>query len=63
MSTVSRSTRQPDPVIDRYRQSIDVTLLRENLKRTPEERVLQLQALHDFAAELRRAGDETRQGR
>jgi len=62
MSSASR-TRKLDPVIDAYRKSIDLTLLRENLRRTPEERLLQLQSLHDFAAELRRAGDEVRQGR
>lgn len=59
----SESARGHDPVIDAYRKSIDLTLLRENLRRTPEERVRQLQSLHDFAAELRRAGDEVRQSR
>lgn len=45
-------------MIDAYRKLIDLTLLRENLRRTPEERLLQLESLHDFAAEVRRAGDE-----
>lgn len=49
-----------DPVIDAYRQSIDLTLLRENLRRTPEERLRQLQAMQRFADELRRAGNDLR---
>lgn len=46
----------PDPVIEAYKKDIDVTLLRENLKRTPEERLLRLIELQKFAEELRRAG-------
>lgn len=45
-----------DPVIDAYKPGIDRTLIRENLKRTPEERVRALQQLQSFAEELRRAG-------
>ena len=44
--------------IEAYKASIDRTLLRENLRRTPEERVRQLQQLQRFAEELRRAGSE-----
>lgn len=37
-----------------------MTLIRENLKRTPEERVCRLMMeLQRFAEELRRAGKET----
>lgn len=50
----------PDPVIDAYKPGIDVTLIRENLKRTPEERLRALQQLQQFAEELRRAGNELR---
>ncbi len=46
-----------DAVIDAYMPGVDMTLLRENLKLTPEQRVLQLQELTRFAAELRRAGE------
>ena len=46
----------PDPVVDAYKPGIDRTLIRENLKRTPEERLRVLQQLQAFAEELRRAG-------
>jgi hypothetical protein len=47
-----------DPVVDAYKGGIDRTLIRENLKRTPEERVRALQQLQAFAEELRRAGKD-----
>ncbi len=50
----------PDPVIEAYKKDIDVTLIRENLKLTPDERVRKLMALQRFAEELRRAGREAR---
>jgi hypothetical protein len=46
----------PDPVVEAYKRHIDRTLLRENLRRTPEERVLALMALQRLADEARRAG-------
>lgn len=46
----------PDPVVDAYKPGIDRTLIRENLKRSPEERLRALQQLQAFAEELRRAG-------
>jgi hypothetical protein len=49
-----------DPVIDAYKQDIDRTLLRESLRRTPEERLLALMELQRFAEELRRAGAAAR---
>jgi len=45
-----------DPVIEAYKKDIDRTLLRENLKLTPEQRLLKLIELQRFAEELRRAG-------
>jgi hypothetical protein len=45
-----------DPVIDRYLRDVDRTLLRRNLKLSPQERLEQLQELARFADELRRAG-------
>ena len=50
----------PDPVIEEYKKDIDRTLIRENLKRTPEERFRQLMALQEFAEELRAAGRRSR---
>ncbi|MCK6460943.1 MAG: hypothetical protein L6Q95_13755 [Planctomycetes bacterium] len=49
-----------DPVIEAYKKDIDRTLLRENLKLTPEQRVLKLMELQRFAEELRRAGKGAR---
>lgn len=46
----------PDPVIEAYKTNVDRTLLRENLKLTPEERISKLTELQRFAEELRRAG-------
>ena len=51
---------EPDPVTEAYKKDVDRTLLRENLKRTPEERLDNLMELQRFAEELRRAGREAR---
>jgi hypothetical protein len=53
----------PDPVIDAYKPGIDVTLIRENLRRSPEDRLRALQQLQIFAEELRRAGKQLRERR
>jgi Uma2 family endonuclease len=45
-----------DPVIEAYKKDIDRTLLRENLKRSIDERFEQLMELQRFGEELRRAG-------
>ena len=50
----------PDPVTEAYESGIDVTLIRENLRRTPEERLRALEHLQAFAEELRRGGNEMR---
>lgn len=41
--------------IERYKQDVDRTLIRENLRRTPEERLRALQALQEFAGNVRAA--------
>ena len=51
----------PDPVIEVYKRDIDRTLIRENLKRSTEERFLQLMKLQQFAEELQAAGRRLRQ--
>jgi hypothetical protein len=57
MSTQADAPTPPlDPVTERYKQDLDRTLLRENLRLTVEERILNLQRLQAFADELRRAG-------
>ena len=48
-----------DPVIEAYKKDVDRTLLRENLKRTVEERLRDLMRLQRFAEEWRRAGRRT----
>jgi hypothetical protein len=55
---VSEATNvdERDPVTELYKKGVDRTLLRENLRRSPEERLRALQSLQEFAAEVRRAG-------
>lgn len=47
-------------MIEAYKAHVDRTLLAENLRLTPEERLLKLMRLQKLAAELRRAGAEAR---
>jgi len=49
---------EPDPVVEAYKKDIDRSLVRESLRRTPDERVRALVALQRFAQELRRAGSK-----
>lgn len=48
--------RDSDPVVEALKRDLDRTLLRENLRKTPEERLQALMALQDLAQEARRAG-------
>lgn len=48
------------PVIEAFKKDIDRTLIRENLKRSHEERLLRLMQLQEFAHELRHAGRRAR---
>jgi hypothetical protein len=52
---------EPDPVIEAYKLDIDRTLIRQNLKRSVQERMEALIELQSFADELRRAGRRARQ--
>ncbi len=45
-----------DPVVEAYKRHVDRTLLRQNLRRSVTERVENLIALQELAAEARRAG-------
>ncbi|MGH2583585.1 MAG: hypothetical protein ACRDJE_01580 [Dehalococcoidia bacterium] len=58
-----RQPIEPDPVIEAYKKDIDRTLIRENLKLTPEERLRKLMELQRFAEELREAGRRLRRQR
>ncbi|HEX7708179.1 MAG TPA: hypothetical protein VF701_17085 [Thermoanaerobaculia bacterium] len=49
-----------DEIIELYKNDVDRTLIRENLKLTPEERLLKLQQLQRWAEELRLAGRNAR---
>lgn len=51
-----------DAVVAAYKADIDRTLLRENLAKTPRERVESLQALQRLAAEARRSLPSSRGG-
>ena len=51
----------PDPVIEAYKKDVDRTLIRENLRLTPEQRIDKLMALQRFAEELREAGRHAKQ--
>jgi hypothetical protein len=47
---------EPDPVIEAYKENVDRTLLRQNLRRTPEQRWRVLADALRLAEEMRRAG-------
>jgi hypothetical protein len=50
-----------DPVVRAYWDGVDVTLLRENLKLTVEQRLDKLMAMQRFAEEMREAGRRMRE--
>ncbi|HIE92436.1 MAG TPA: hypothetical protein EYQ83_06035 [Acidobacteria bacterium] len=45
-----------DRVVDAYRKDVDLTLLRENLRLTVDERFRKFESVARFAQELARAG-------
>jgi hypothetical protein len=46
---------EPDPVIEAYKKDVDVSLLRENLKLTPAERLEKFSRLYESVMRLRGA--------
>ncbi len=50
----------PDPLIAAYKRDVDRTLLRENLRKSIDERLRSLADLQEFGAELERAVRTTR---
>jgi transcriptional regulator with XRE-family HTH domain len=52
--------REPDPIIEAYKRDVDRTLLRENLRRTADERLTSLVALQRFGEDLERAVQASR---
>lgn len=53
----------PDPIIERYKIDVDRTLIRENLRKSHEERLLTLQRMQNFVDELHAAGKAARRAR
>jgi hypothetical protein len=51
---------EPDLVIEAYKKDVDRTLIRENLKLSYEERLIELMKLQRLAEELERAGKEAK---
>jgi len=49
-----------DPVIEAYKKDVDVTLLIEQLRRTPEERMRRIEDLQHAMLELAKAGRRTK---
>ena len=56
----SADALEPDPVVEAYKRDLDRSLLRENLRKTPTERVAALMELQRLAEEARRAGQAAR---
>jgi hypothetical protein len=52
-----------DLVIEEYMKDVDRTLIRENLRKTHEERLLTLQRMVRFIAEVKAAGETMRRTR
>ena len=49
-----------DPLIEAFKKDVDITLIRENLRLTVDERFQQLMKLQEVWEELRRAGRKAR---
>lgn len=49
-------TNSSDPVVEAYKKDVDRTLIRENLKKSYEERILALEEMLELVYEVRRAG-------
>lgn len=56
-------TASPDPVVERYKRDVDRALLRENLRKSVDERLRSLVDLQAFGHELRRAVRAGKKGR
>lgn len=54
---------EPDPVIEAYKRDVDRTLIREQLRRSIDERVRNMIAALRLAEELREAGRRGPSGR
>ena len=50
-----------DPVVEYYKQFVDLTLIRENLKLTVEQRLINLQRVVEDLEKLQKAGQRLRE--
>ena len=50
---------EPSPVIEAYKKDVDRTLIRENLKLTPDERVRKMISVLRFVEEVQRSAKAT----
>jgi len=55
-------TIRRDPLIEEFKKDVDRTLLRENLRRTPLERLRRMEDYLEFAEECRAAAKARRHG-
>ena len=55
MTSTGRETPDPDPVIDLYKKDVDRSLLRENLRLTPQQRIEKLMSFMRSLESLRAA--------
>ena len=53
-------TLEPDPVIEAYKKDVDRTLIREQLRRTVDERVRRMISALELAAALHDSGERNR---
>jgi len=60
MNTIRRDLSITDPVVEAYKQGIDRTLIRENLRISVQERFENLMALQRFAEELQHSKTQKR---
>ena len=62
MEIPSADSSEPptDPVVEWYKRGVDRSLIRENLLKTHEERLLSLQGMQAFVDEVRSAGEALR---
>ncbi len=51
-----REPAAPDPVVEAYKKNLDRSLIRQNLRRSVQERLEALMELQRFAEELVRSG-------
>lgn len=49
-----------DKVIDVYKRDVDLTLIDESLRRTPDERIRALQEFEEFREQLQQAMEQRR---